>query len=155
MFLRFTHLTCLSMYPVLLCRAFLCADPARSFWQGIIQLAHQCYLIKVSKKATNWLRSLDTDFLHLGHQRPARTTAERQQELASGWRIGRQILMYSAGQVIVEVHAQERGCPKSAWRTKEGRQKHVLPQAQGTTKQPELPGEMQTTYINLEARPDT
>lgn len=62
--------------------------------------------------------------------------------------------MSSAGQVIIQVHVQERGCPKSAWRMNGGRQKHVLLQAQGTMKQPELLGEMQTTYINLEALPD-
>lgn len=58
--------------------------------------------------------------------------------------------MSSAGQqVILQVHAQEKAAQTVHVGPRED--DRVLPQAQGTMKQTELPGEMQTTYINLEA----
>lgn len=51
MLLRLTRLVCLSTHAGLLCRAFLCGDPTRQFCQAIIQLPHECYLMKGPKKA--------------------------------------------------------------------------------------------------------
>lgn len=104
--LRLTHLACLSIEPVLFCRVFLCGDPIKLFWQVLIQLPHERYLTKVSKKPQNRFMSLDTDSLCLGHescQDNSRNTARAGLRLEE-W--GTNLHLSLVGQqVILQVHA--------------------------------------------------